>query len=59
MLTNEQRAHDIALCLVEGTLRDAERIEISLGEVLSLNLVDFYLKCYESALKELNSRLNP
>lgn len=54
MLTNEQRAHDLAISMINPT------IEAMLKEGSSMRVpqTEVYLMLYESYLSELNKRSN-
>ena len=62
MLTNERRAHDLALMIVEYQLRpDVLKMEIEESVTKSLshmqiNIVDMYSEAYNMALEAINKR---
>ena len=61
MLTNEQRAHDLALLMVQFKLTPeylaSERMKAIGQESLNIQVDDWYFDAYELALDAVNKRL--
>jgi hypothetical protein len=54
-LTNEQRAHDVALKFTELKFKQTDEINRLTGESSKFSFYETYLVAYEEILKKLNS----
>ena len=57
-MTNEQRAHDIAIAMIPISLAQANAEAVANPDrKLSVDVIDIYMKIYTKSLEALNEKL--